>query len=305
MEAMTHEPGVGLVGAVWQDRHWQARTVDGTGPTDDVLQTAALTAGIAWPVELGGRFLAVLEFYTRKPLEVDEALRRCLFPMATQLAQFIARDLNTKTLLEAKDAAEAASRAKSQFLANVSHELRTPLNGVVGLTEILLDTELTPQQREYVGLIQSSAGTLVGLITDLLDFAQIEAAQMTFRWTASPCASRCGRPSRRCRCGAGQKGLAFDWRIGEEVPDRLVGDPLRVQQIFLNLVGNAIKFTPAGGSRCASACAPRTRDRGDALRLGPRHGHRHPAGQAGGHLRGVQPGRQLARRASTAGPAWA
>jgi PAS domain S-box-containing protein len=258
MLATAHTPGVGLVGVVWQRRRWQARAIDGTGPMDDLLTGAALSAGIAWPVELAGQFLGVLEFYTRGPLEVDERLRRCLIPMAMQLAQFIERQRNSEALHKAKDAAEAASRAKSQFLANVSHELRTPLNGVVGLTEILLDTELAPQQREFVGLIQFSAGTLVALITDLLDFSQIEAARMSLQAAGFSLREALGPTLETLTLRAVQRGLTFDWRIDPDVPDRLIGDTLRVQQIFLNLADNAIKFTPEGRVEVRVSVASRT-----------------------------------------------
>ena len=246
MRSVSHAPGAGLVGVVWKARWWQARLVDGTDPLDEVFTKAALTSGIAWPVELAGRFIGVLEFYTRVPIEVDESLRRCLFPMAMQLAQFIERHRNSAALHRAKDAAEAANRAKSQFLANVSHELRTPLNGVVGLTEILLDTPLSPDQAEYLGLIRSSAGTLTALITDLLDFAQIEAVKVTFEASGFSLRETLQPTLEMLTLRAVQQSLMFDWRIDPDVPDRLIGDPLRVQQVFLNLVGNAIKFTQKG-----------------------------------------------------------
>ncbi len=258
VRSISYAPGAGLVGVVWKARRWQTRPVDGTEPLDDVFIKAALTGGIAWPVELAGQFIGVLEFYTRVPLEVDEGLRRCLLPMATQLAQFIERHRNSEALLRAKDAAEAANRAKSQFLANVSHEFRTPLNGVVGLTEILLDTPLEAQQREYLGLIQSSAGILVALITDLLDFAQIEAAKITFETCGFSLRDSVRPTLEMLKLRALQQGLKFDWLIEPDVPDRLTGDPLRVQQIFLNLVGNAIKFTPAGRVDVRIGIASRT-----------------------------------------------
>jgi PAS domain S-box-containing protein len=246
---MTHGPGSGLPGRVWlrrELRHVGRLANDPELPSAGPALKEGLHSAIAWPFELENQVLGVLEYYAPSIPPPDEGLLGCLYPVALQLAQFTRRKLDEEKLRLSRDTAEAASRAKSEFLANVSHEIRTPLNGIVGLTDLLLASELRPPQREHLELIQSSTATLLALINDLLDFSKIEASKMALDQVAFQLAPALEPTLKMLQVRARHKGLRFAWQIGPEIPRWLIGDPLRLQQVLLNLVGNAIKFTPQG-----------------------------------------------------------
>jgi len=214
--------------------------------------------------ELIRGFNAMLAEIHRRDVELvryQEGLERTVETRTAEL-----RALNTD-LTAARDRAMAASRAKSEFLANVSHEIRTPMNGIIGMTELALGTPLAGDQRECLETVQSSATSLLDILNDLLDFSKIESRKLRLEAVPFSVADMLAELIKPLALRANQKGLAVLCQVDPSVPAAVIGDPLRLRQVVVNLVGNAIKFTDEGRVSVTVTTVPDTSDDTVGLRF--------------------------------------
>jgi two-component system, sensor histidine kinase and response regulator len=207
---------------------------------------ATITAGQVWHGEIcnkakDGRLYWVDA--TIVPLRDDAGQPTMYIAIRTDITE---RKGISEELQKAKEGAEAANRAKSDFLANMSHEIRTPMNGVIGMTELLLDTPLNSEQQEYLGIVKSSSEALLRVINDILDFSKIEAGKLQVEHIPFNLGRAVSDSLKTLALRAHEKGLELVCDIASDVPMAVTGDPGRLRQILVNIIGNSIKFTATG-----------------------------------------------------------
>jgi PAS domain S-box-containing protein len=243
-------PGTGLPGCIFTSGkpQWIVNLAD-ESPLSERTQ-AALDAGLrsafGFPVFVDDQIIGVVEFFSLETVQPDAELLGIMGHIGSQLGQVIIRQSAEEDLQRAKASAESANRAKSEFLTTMSHEMRTPMNAILGMADLLSESSLVEEQRHYVGIFQKAGANLLVLINDLLDLSKVESGHFELESIDFDLRALLEKIIEMMASRAQERDLKLTLEILPGVPAGLVGDPNRLRQILINLIGNALKFTERG-----------------------------------------------------------